>query len=353
MLFEEAKRRVEAIDEALRAGYTSKGVPPRKGGRGAIAVAAKALGIARTTLDSSINHIREHHGLAPDWSLYQPDSIVTEIKSAPKPRVTIYADTPSLPGGLEYNVLVIGDAHDSPHIPDKSRFKWIGRYAAEHRIPYIYSIGDYATFDSCSQYDNYGTIEGRRFKPSFEEDIGSLELALVALISQFPEDYRPNRRIFFGNHENRVIQWEDQHPEVEGMMALRMEECYSRAGFGAVYYGQWHFLGGVGFTHFPMTIMGRPFGGEIPENAIANKAVFSMVIGHTHRRRSVTAAKIGPRRKLTILNVGSALPHGHIERYACKSTTGWSHGIYDLTIQANDIQSEKFISLLELEQRYG
>ncbi len=115
----------------------------------------------------------------------------------------------------EARVLVIGDAHDSPALPDKSRFRWIAKYASTNDIPYIRSVGDWATFDSCSQYESRATISGRD-KPSFEDDMQSLEASILAFRSAFKKGYRPNCGITLGNHENRVKQWEDDNPEVEG-----------------------------------------------------------------------------------------------------------------------------------------
>ena len=38
-------------------------------------------------------------------------------------------------------VIVIGDLHDSPHIKDKSRFRWIGKHIAKTKKPVIVSTG--------------------------------------------------------------------------------------------------------------------------------------------------------------------------------------------------------------------
>ena len=48
-----------------------------------------------------------------------------------------------------HRVIVIGDAHDSPKIP-QDRFKWIGKHIKQSNPDYIIQIGDWASFDSLS-----------------------------------------------------------------------------------------------------------------------------------------------------------------------------------------------------------
>ena len=50
-----------------------------------------------------------------------------------------------------HRIIVIGDAHDSPHI-SQDRFKWIGKYIKQSQPDYIIQIGDWASFDSLSYF---------------------------------------------------------------------------------------------------------------------------------------------------------------------------------------------------------
>jgi len=253
----------------------------------------------------------------------------------------------------EVRVLVIGDAHDSPELTDKARFKWISRYASKNKIPFIKSVGDWATFDSGSQYESRATILGRD-KPSFEQDMRSLEASLLAFKSGFSKSYEPNLAITFGNHENRIRQWENQNPEVEGLVYSRLCQLFSQAGFKYRHYGEWDYLAGVGFTHIPWNIMGKPFGGQNPERQIASNAKHSCVWGHTHKGRGpLSVAKVGNNQRVDVLDVGSALPDGHVEAYALNSQSGWTYGVYDLALSDGLINSHRFISMRELEKTYG
>ena len=348
-----AKQAIEAVNVALKAGHLPSGRPVSMGVVNSNRAAAVALGINISTLRSRISVAKEVYGLTPDVSLFkEPEVHYREVAPPSKPRVRVRMGETSRPDGASYRVLGVGDLHDHPLMPDKSRFRWIGKYAAEHRIPYIEQIGDWGTFDSCSQWEAYGSITGRD-KPSFEMDINSLEESIGAFISSFPKDYRPRCFVTKGNHENRVAQWEDSNPEIEGLMAIKVDQAFARGRFDCCEYGEWDFIGGVGFTHVPMNIMGKPYGGKMSYNQIANDAMFSVVSGHTHKGHIISRPKIGPAMQITVLNLGCALPYGHVEPYAKLSTTGWTYGIYDITIQAGDIQSHRFISMLELEEKYG
>ena len=56
---------------------------------------------------------------------------------------------------------------------------------------------------------------------------------------------------------------------------------------------------------------------------------------------------------MRIINVGCALPFGHIEEYARLNMTGWSWGIVELGIWDNHIQESQFISMDRLKKQYG
>ena len=106
--------------------------------------------------------------------------------------------------GRAQRVLAIGDAHDSPHLPDKSRFQWMGRHANATRPDHIVQIGDWFTFDSCTQHDGNGTIRGRS-KPTFRADMKSGAASMDAFtqyqspratskVSSAPNQARPSLR---------------------------------------------------------------------------------------------------------------------------------------------------------------
>lgn len=75
---EERRRRKDAIEAALRDGFTPTGVSGGKGS--AVGAAAKALGLQRSTMDSFVRKeetlkSRGEENFAPDWSLYVPPAV--------------------------------------------------------------------------------------------------------------------------------------------------------------------------------------------------------------------------------------------------------------------------------------
>lgn len=68
---------------------------------------------------------------------------------------------------------------------------------------------------------------------------------------------------------------------------------------------------------------------------------------------SATTARPNLGHHSTVLNLGCALPWGHVEPYMHHgATTGWWWGIYELLIQGGQITDFNAISMLELERRY-
>ena len=271
----------------------------------------------------------------------------THVEIAPvviKPHYTVRTDRGS---GEKIRICAIGDAHDSPKIPNKERFEWIGAHIKATKPDVVVQIGDFLTLDSLNNYEPNETFAGK-LKPTFQADVGSFIEALGAMDIDGPELH-----CTLGNHEQRLFAYENNHPEVYGMMQIELQGALERFGWTFSPYKFIQKYGGVGFTHSATNSMGRAYGGKNSENSIANDSLFDLVIGHSHRRRLVRVPKIGDDNNLADLNLGCALPDGFIESYARHSSTGWSFGIYDLTIQHGSLQSESFIPMSELGSLYG
>ena len=271
----------------------------------------------------------------------------THVEIAPvviKPHYTVRTDQGS---NEKIRICAIGDAHDSPKIPNKQRFEWIGAHIKATKPDIVVQIGDFLTLDSLNNHEPNETFAGR-LKPTFQNDISSFIEALGAMDIEGPELH-----CTLGNHEQRLFAYENNHPEVYGMMQLELQAAFEKFGWTFSPYKFIQKYGGVGFTHSATNSMGKAYGGKNSENSIANDALFDLVIGHSHRRRLVRVPKIGEDNNLAVLNLGCALPDGYVEPYAQHSSTGWSFGIYDLTIQHGGLQSESFIPMAELREVYG
>ncbi len=239
-------------------------------------------------------------------------------------------------------IVCIGDAHDAPHIPDKSRFAQIGRYIRTIRPDVVVQIGDFATLNSLSTH----AIDADG-KPSFMADMASFDEALGTLNIIGAE-----RHCTLGNHEARLYRFERTAPPVTGMMRHALQETFARHQWSFSPYGQVTLYGGVGFAHTTLNQLGRTYGGKAPEQDIANDALHDLVLGHSHVHRHHRAPKIGGNNSIQIINAGCALPDNHMEDFARHSVTGWSYGIVDLAIQHGHVQDYSFITMATLAEKF-
>lgn len=133
---------------------------------------------------------------------------------------------------------------------------------------------------------------------------------------------------------------------------LRVEQAFARYRWKTVPYGKFFYLNGVGFIHVPLNAMGREYGGKHSENQIGADATHSIVWGHDHRGRYKTMAKIGFNNRISLVNLGTCMPDGTVEDYNV-GNTGWTYGVWSLTLQAGLITAAKFYSMAELTEMYG
>jgi predicted phosphodiesterase len=267
-----------------------------------------------------------------------------------KPRYRIPAiSRPSVDHHPIIRVMAIGDAHDKPG-RDKRRFTWMGRHAAETNPDVIVSIGDWASLDSLSCHETPGSQNDAE-RPAFFEELESLEESLSLFNRECVGQI--TRVHTHGNHEHRAWRAANRQPKISGDLPTRLDEGFSRYGFRTHAFGEFVDIGGVDFVHVPLNVMGREMGGQHVERNVANMTTKSLVMGHTHRAQVTNFTKIGQQRKITVVNLGTSMPWGEIERYNGLSMTGWSWGFFDLRIRDGEILSAKHHDMIEAEELYG
>jgi predicted phosphodiesterase len=312
-----------------------------KHGNNAAAV-ARELGLARSTVQNRVDHIRR---------IEAPTAYEQIHGRREKPRIRVPAVT-SISRSDEpiYKVLAIGDHHDKPG-RDKTRALWIGRHAAETRPNAIVSIGDWASLDSLSTHEAPGSQNDAE-RPPFHLELESLDESLSVFHRGIPVGEIP---VFHthGNHEHRAVRSANRQPKLNGDMPIRLDEVFSRYRWQTRPFGEFVDLYGVDFVHCPLNVMGREMGGENVERNIGIKSMRSLVFGHTHRANVMNITKVGQQRKLTVINLGTSMPWGTVEKYNGLSMTGWSYGIFELRIQAGQILSAKHFDMIELEESYA
>lgn len=352
---DKASTAVTLVEECLREGFCPPDMTAK--GRAAISEAAqraveRGLCHSPNSFRTRLRIARENYGLVPDWTLYRPPQYQYSkpTRKSPVGSVPPMPDRIAEPEGNPTRVLAIGDTHDDPRLPDKARFTWMGRCAADLKVDRVIQIGDWGTWDSVSSHEDRASIQGRAL-PSFEDDMASFRMSLMAF-DRGLGGYGCPRDVTEGNHEKRVEVYENKNPVLEGGMMRRVREAFTQYGWRTRPFGEYLFVQGVGFVHVPLNIMGKPYGGKTL-NPIANDAVFSIVFGHSHKGGHASVPKIGPSCKIDILNIACALPHGYVESYARMGTTGWEWGVFELTLHAGQITSRRWLSMIELRNRYS
>jgi hypothetical protein len=276
------------------------------------------------------------------------------FSDAPQPRPNpLYSAEPpaTLASGDVIRVLAIGDVHDDPYLP-KDRFAWFGKLAAETQPDRIVQIGDICDLESLSFHSGNETDSGR-YKPRFMADMGSLDSALETMFEPMAKgNVQARFDLTNGNHENRIWRFEDSAPETAGMLQRDFASIVGRYGIQHHQYGKYVDIGGVKFTHSPFSVMGKPIGGMTATNTIARQASGDIVCGHTHKASVITAPRLGGESKVTIIDLGCALPHGYVASYAKHTLTGWTWAVWMLTIQNGSIQGFNCIPMAELQRRF-
>ena len=102
-------------------------------------------------------------------------------------------------------VCVIGDLHDAPGI-SKERLRWLGKHIRNTKPDHVVQIGDFLSLDSCCWHIDNATMQARKNKGTFLEDIDSFNLALEEL-NKGLSTYKVKKHCTLGNHENRLWKW--------------------------------------------------------------------------------------------------------------------------------------------------
>jgi hypothetical protein len=337
---------IELVETALREGY------PRyaNSGAGAVRMASREAVTKGWFANSDqgftwINLARERLELEPDWSAYRPRQYQHVQPGAPLIPDQGHLVEPE-PEGEPIRVLVIGDAHDSPHLRDKSRFRWLGAYCEERGLGRVVSVGDWLTMDCFSSHTDRATFEGFA-KPTFEQDIESFHESQRAFQDGLA-GHRPKKDICLGNHEHRAYRYDGLHPD--GMShAMLLDEAFAQWGWRTSRYGEYRFIEGVGFVHVPFNALGRP----LTQNQRPNKAMFDTVHGDDHRGTMLTDFKSGPVRSPTVYSAATALPPGFIEGFSNKGASTWRSGVCEAVLWGGYVRSWRFTEMVLLRHRYG
>lgn len=242
------------------------------------------------------------------------------------------------------------DAHDRIEW-DKSRFEWLGKHVAKTKPDYLICGGDIFDVDSLNKHVRNESFEGK-MKPGFEKELASLAEALKAIDKYCPPNIE--KHITIGNHEHRIHRYENDNPEVYGILSAAFYMLLSDHKWQITPFKQYLNIYGVEFTHVPINAMGREIGGKTACMRIASDSVSDVVYGHTHNRHDASAPKLGPNNRHTrAYNGGCFMPNNARMDYAKASQNHWEYGLTDMSIYNGRIEATSWISMAQLERDYG
>ena len=319
-------------------------------GRGAHTEAVSRLstkyGIAERTGFDWIAAAHEEYNI--DYTLFRPFQY-QGLKHGNK-AYPAYRPTEVLTLGEPTRIAIIGDCHDAPTLPEKDRFKWMGRWIHDNDFEEVWQVGDFATLDSLTRHAAPGTKTFADL-PSFRDDLESLDEALMNFTAGL-QGKVIQKAVTLGNHEARAERYEDSNPQMAGSVAVQLHDVFRSHGWRIIPYGEMAFTNGVAIVHNVTNGAGRPYGGKTANQRVGNDAVHSIIHGHDHKRESFSSSKVGPSGGIEIISAGCSLPWGQVEEYASHGPSGWWWGVCSFSVSQGAILDQEYMSMLTLERKY-
>lgn len=179
--------------------------------------------------------------------------------------------------------LLIPDIQWKSDLIDTSHLIAIGELAVERRPDVIICIGDFWDFPSLSSYAQRKELEGKRVL----EDIKAGNHAMKTMLKPIRDElakYKYNKwnpRLIFtiGNHDQRIIRFEKERPEFEGVLGY---DDLDLSGWEVHDFLKIVEVDGVHYSHyFANPMSGRPLGGTA--QARLKTLGYSFVMGHVQK----------------------------------------------------------------------
>ena len=250
-------------------------------------------------------------------------------------------------------ILVIPDTQIKPGV-DLQYLYCIGQYIVDTKPDVIVHLGDLADFNSISSHNTPYEQEGTRLADDIDSAKAGLGL-IMEPIAEYNEhmkeikkkQYKPRKCITLGNHEDRLIRYLHNHPELVGFVP---EDILGLAeyGFEVVPFKEILTIEGVNFSHyFQTTAAGNP---PSSARALLNKRVSSCVMGH--RQGLDWAHTYTPDgKKISCIICGSC--YDHDEPYMAQMNKTHWRGLIVLDNVKDGVFDECFVPLRWIKDTYN
>lgn len=183
--------------------------------------------------------------------------------------------------------MVLPDVQVKPG-QDVSFLRVIGEYIVEKQPTTIICIGDFADMASLCSYDvGKKSFEGRRYR----DDIVAAHDAMQTLLAPIAEYnrtafnnkkkvYRPQMKLFIGNHEHRIDKVTENDPKLDGTISID-DLGYQQWGWEVFPFLDVQVIDGIAYSHYFTTgAMLRPV---VSARSLILKKHMSCVQGHNQK----------------------------------------------------------------------
>ncbi len=241
--------------------------------------------------------------------------------------------------------MVVQDLHTNPD-DDFFRHEALGNMIAEEQPEEIVFVGDFASMDSCSQYD-----KTRRY--TIKEDLEAIKIGYEFIFNKMKRISRYKPRVIFceGNHEEREKRIRAYDPGGYASIVDWDSLMVPTDLFSEHYrYGEVVNVRGIDYTHCPLNQMGK----AASMAWIRKHTKRHLIWGHTHRMLLETIPQVGENNSVRGLLNGPALLRQDIkENYCLDSTTGWVYGLLRVYPRGEDrMFMFDYVDTEELESLY-
>ena len=246
-------------------------------------------------------------------------------------------------------IVYFTDAHNQPSLP-LDRFLWLSRFVDDVNPEFLVDGGDFDDLQSLCAHERNDTWKGK-FKPAFQDELEHSNAARQLLYENIKSPCA--KYVTFGNHEQRLFDFENNNPEIYGMMQHAYLDILDKYGWGVTMYRDYKTVADIDFTHVPMTMMNRPVGGKNPCNIVSRDSIKDVCFGHTHGLGLQVNHKLGPSRSVTAFNGGCFMPDGYVPSYAKGSQKHFWYGAHVLQSINGRLHIRESITMKELKDRYA
>jgi hypothetical protein len=226
------------------------------------------------------------------------------------------------------------------------RADWLGAAIKDLKPQRVVFIGDFMSFDCFSAWDKdkRKKMEGRRYSKEIEKGVEFLER-----MDKASGNYKCDYVMTEGNHEERLVRYIDQYPELDG--TLNYAEDIGMGDYHITPYREYYKCAGVDYTHIPISEAGKPIGGKYVSHRALELHQGSTIFGHTHKLQTASIHRHGGRHLNQALNVGCFFEH--IDDYAVGSVTSYWRGLVYIDHYKNGRFGWTPISMGKLRKEYG